>query len=377
MREKKGKRHKLRRGYTTGACAAAASKAGTRAAISKSVINEIESTLPNGSMVVFKLKRCDLLENAAICSIIKDAGDDPDCTHGAEITASVRLSKDPGVKIIGGEGVAQATKPGLEIPVGAPSITPVPRKNIIEMTTEELKNTGYDGAEVTISVPGGAEMAKKTLNSRLGLIGGISILGTTGIVKPYSTSAYKASVLQAIDVARAMGRWGLVFTTGGRSEEYAMKLMPEIPEDAFIQVGDFIGAALKRAAERRTEKVVVATMIGKLAKMADGQENTHARKSQVDMELLARLAAEHGASPELREKIAQANTARHVLELCRKDGFNGIFPAICSLAYKKLHEMAGNLPNITALLLDFDGGLIYEYPEGTAVPSQNMNRKEV
>ena len=191
----------MRTGFTTGACAAAAAKAATRVLVRLVLLSEIETTLPNRQRVTSALKRCERHGDRAVASVIKDAGDDPDCTNGAELVAAVELRAEPGVEIRGGAGVATVTKPGLGLEVGGPAINPVPRRNVTEMVEEELREGSYPGAIVVISVPGGEEMAKQTLNARLGLIGGISILGTTGIVRPYSTAAYKASVIGTIDVA--------------------------------------------------------------------------------------------------------------------------------------------------------------------------------
>src|SRR5262249_5756839 len=181
--------------FAPGACAAAAAKAAARVLVRGELMTDIETTLPNGARHSFPLEQCERRDDVAVCSIVKDAGDDPDCTHGAEIIAEVVLRGEPGIELRRGEGVASVTKPGLGLDVGAPAINPVPRRNITEMVLEELAGTPFSGAIVTIAVPGGEEMAKQTVNARLGLIGGISILGTTGIVKPYSTSAYKASVI--------------------------------------------------------------------------------------------------------------------------------------------------------------------------------------
>lgn len=322
------------------------------------LLTEIETTLPNGQKHTFVLEQCERHEEKAVCSIVKDGGDDPDCTHGAEIIAEVVLSHEPGITLRGGEGVAQVTKPGLGLEVGTPAINPVPRRNITEMVSEELRGTPFAGATVTISVPGGEEMAKDTINARLGLIGGISILGTTGIVKPYSTAAYKASVVQAIDVARERGIETFVLTTGGKSEAYAMRLYPELPEEAFVQVGDFVGVGVKHCARRSASRIIVVGMIGKLSKMADGKTMTHAAGSEVNMELLASIAQEIGAEPTTVQEIRAANTARHVLELAAKQGLDRLPSAICARVVRHLSAHAGGTAEIEALLVDFDGKLL-------------------
>jgi cobalt-precorrin-5B (C1)-methyltransferase len=355
-------RKRLRTGFTTGACAAAAAKAATRALVTGALLAEIETTLPNRMKVTFPLKRCQRLGQAVVASVIKDAGDDPDCTHGAELTATVELTDAPGVELRRGDGVATVTKPGLGLEVGGPAITAVPRQNITEMVLAELAGSGR-GAIVTISVPGGEEMAKETLNARLGLLGGISILGTSGIVKPYSTAAYKASVVQAIDVAHERGQQTLVVTTGGKSEAYAMKLFPQLPEEAFIQMGDFVGITLRHCARRGVERAVIVGMIGKLSKMADGKMQTHAAGSEVNMELLASFAAELGASDELVARIRAANTARHVLELCAAEGLSGIAGLICRKVVGHGGRHAGGTLAVEAVLVDFDGKVLGRFPE--------------
>lgn len=357
-RDKKG----ARTGFTTGACAAAAARAATRAAILQVASSDVEITLPNRSKVTFALHRCEIGERLAECSIIKDGGDDPDCTHGAEIVATVELVDTSGIEIVGGVGVARVTKPGLGLEVGSWAINPVPTRNIREMVTAELVShecgqTG--GVRVTISVPEGERLALQTTNARLGLLGGISILGTTGIVRPYSTAAFKASVVQEIDVAIANGQNTIVMTTGGKSEEYAMKLHPELDAQAFVQVGDFIGVGLKHAARRSISRAIVVGMIGKLSKMAKGKMQTHVAGSQVDMEFLAELATDLGAGEPLIEEIRKANTARHVLELCKEAGLGTLPEELCNRA--KQHFVAYmNAAHVAVevLLVDFGGALL-------------------
>jgi cobalt-precorrin-5B (C1)-methyltransferase len=361
-RDRKG----LRTGFTTGACAAAAAKAAARTLIAGAPLAEIETTLPNRSRVTFRLQRCEHLGARAICSIIKDAGDDPDCTHGAELVAEVELRSAPGVEIRGGAGVATVTRPGLGLPVGDPAINPVPRRNITEMVEQELAAGGHGaarGAIVTISVPGGEDMAKQTTNARLGLIGGISILGTTGIVQPYSTAAFKASVVQEIDVAASAGCSELVLTTGGKSEAYARQLRPDLADPAFIQVGDFIGVGIRQCARRGIARAVVVGMIGKLSKMAGGKLQTHVAGSEVDLDLLAAIARDAGGDDALVAQIRGANTARHVLELCRAAGLVHVTSRICERAAGHLTRHAGGALAVEVLLVDFGGALLGRSPE--------------
>ncbi|HTT74899.1 MAG TPA: cobalt-precorrin-5B (C(1))-methyltransferase [Candidatus Binataceae bacterium] len=351
-----------RTGFTTGACSAAAAKAAARCLVTETMLAEIETTLPNQANVTFALARCEIRGQGAVCSVIKDAGDDPDCTHGAELIAEVELKRAPGVTIVGGLGVAKVTKSGLGLEVGAPAVNPIPRRNITEMIEAELATNMYRGAVVTISVPRGEEMAKETINARLGLIGGISILGTTGIVRPYSTAAFKASVIQAIDVARARGVNQVVLTTGGKSESYAMQLLGDLPEEAFIQMGDFVGIAVKHCARRKLEIATIVGMIGKLSKMADGKMQTHAAGSEVNMTLLARLADEVGAPAAVCEQILSANTARHVLEICQATGVTGLTAMICRRVAEHVERHAGGSLQVNAFLIDFNGTPLGHYP---------------
>lgn len=367
-RDRKG----LRTGFTTGACAAAAAKAATRVLITGAALAEIETTLPNRQRVRFALARCEHGGGRATCSVIKDAGDDPDCTHGAELVAEVELRDAPGVEIRGGAGVATVTRPGLGLAVGDPAINPVPRRNITEMVEHELAAGHRAGAIVTIHVPGGEDMARQTTNARLGLIGGISILGTTGIVQPYSTAAFKASVVQEIDVAATGGLAELVLTTGGKSEHYAMQLRPDLDEQAFIQVGDFIGVAIRQCVRRGIARAVVVGMIGKLSKMAAGVVQTHAAGSEVDLDLLAQIAAECGGSSALVAEIRGANTARHVLELCKAAGLVAVTARICERVVDQLTRCAaavrggaGGALAVEAVLVDFGGAVLGRHPEAT------------
>ncbi len=357
-RDKKG----LRTGFTTGACSAAAAKAAVRCFVRQTRLDKIEIDLPNRQKVVFGVERCELHEDYTLCSVIKDAGDDPDCTHGAELVAEVRLLSAGGIELVGGSGVATVTKPGLGLEVGTSAINPIPRRNIIAMVDEELGGTPWNGARVTISVPDGEEMAKGTINARLGLVGGISILGTSGIVRPYSTAAFKASVVQGIDVAASFGHKVLVLTTGGKSEAYAMKLHPKLASDAFIQVGDFVGVALKHCVRRKISQIMIVGMMGKLSKMANGKMQTHVAGSKVNLELLAELAAEVGASPDLCNEICASTTARRVLELCSEAGIQGLTSAICSKVVEHTTRHTDEKLRIHVYLVDFGGTLLAQSP---------------
>lgn len=355
-----------REGFTTGACAAAAAKAATRVLVRGAIIEAIDTTLPNGQRQTFPLEQCELGSDRAVSSVVKDAGDDPDCTHGAEIVAEVTWGQTRGIELRRGEGVAIVTKPGLGLDVGSPAINPVPQRNIRDMVHEELAlgNVPNErGVVVTLSVPGGEQMAKQTINARLGLLGGISILGTTGIVKPYSTAAYKMSVVQAIDVAVRRGEHAVVLTTGGKSEAYAMRLFGRLPEEAFIQVGDFIGVGVRHAARRHLRRAIVVGMIGKFSKMADGRMMTHAVGSEVNMDLLGQVAHDLGASSVLAAQIRAANTARHVLELTATE-LPKFSDAICDRVVEQLERHAASVGALAvhAVLVDFEGKALGHSP---------------
>lgn len=357
-RDKRG----TRTGFTTGACSAAAARAATRYLVQGQVLQSIVTRLPNRDEVEFVLERCDRSGDVAICSIIKDAGDDPDCTHGAELVAEVRLTCEAKIVIRGGSGVAKVTKAGLGLEVGIEAINPVPRRNITEMVQSELEGSKFAGAHVTISVPGGEEMALKTTNERLGLLGGISILGTSGIVRPYSTAAFRASVVQEIDVAQAAGLRQVVLTTGGKSEKYAMALHPQLEAQAFIQVGDFVGVALKHAARRGFARATIVGMMGKLSKMAMGKMQTHVAGSQVDMTFLASTAEKCGAPESLLQEILQANTARHVLELCTAAGIDQVPNQLCAGVSAVATAHAKDKLEVHVYLTDFGGKLLGQLP---------------
>jgi cobalt-precorrin-5B (C1)-methyltransferase len=353
----------LRTGFTTGACAAAAARAAVRYALTGALPSTIDITLPSGRPATFAIARGERRGAGALCAVRKDAGDDPDVTNGAEIVAEVELRAEPGIEVCGGPGVATVTRPGLGLEVGGPAINPAPRRNIAEMVAVELAAGGGNGARVRISVPRGEELAPATLNPRLGLTGGISILGTTGIVRPFSTAAWRMSVVAAIDVAAAAGRRTLVFTTGGRSEAWAMRLWPALPEDAFIQVGDAVGAALRRASRVGATAIEVVAMVGKMSKLAAGQLAIHAHDGAVDLSFLAAVTAECGGSSALQAAVAGQTTARGALEAWRREGLAGrIGAALCRHAAERCGAAAPGVA-VRATLLGFEGEVLAQSPE--------------
>jgi len=306
----------LRRGWTTGACATASAKAAFAALITGSFPDPIDVLLPGGQRPFFALAKTELAEDSAFAAVIKDAGDDPDVTHQALICARVRHAP-PGTGVVfrAGPGVGTVTKPGLALAVGEPAINPVPRDMMRQAIGEiaALHNAAGD-VEIEISVPGGEVLATKTLNPRLGILGGISILGTTGVVIPYSCSAWIHSIHRGIDVARAEGLTHVAGATGSSSEAAIQKLYA-LPESALIDMGDFAGGMLKYLRKHPVQRVSIAGGFAKMTKLAQGMLDLHSRAGSVDLNFLAELAAGEHAPPEIIEQIKHANTAGHVLEI--------------------------------------------------------------
>jgi len=349
----------LREGFSTGSCAAAAAKGAATALVRHALQVEVTIDLPIGRRVTFPVNACQLEGDLARCSVIKDAGDDPDCTHGAEIVAEVRLKGEPGISIDGGGGVARVTKGGLGIEIGKASITRVPLKMITDSVSEALAAAEWPGgADVIIVVPGGVEMAKKTMNQRLGLLGGISILGTSGIVKPYSTAAYKVSIVNAIDVAVASGLTEVVITTGGKSEEYAQRTWGALPETAFIEMGDWVGFTLTYCKKKQIAKVNVGGMIGKLSKVADGEFYTHARQAAINLDGLAAIAESVGAAPEVADKIRRGNTAREAQEIVVAHGVSGFFDRVAEKVSTNCRGYVEGAFSVETVLTDADGTIL-------------------
>ncbi len=353
----------LRYGYTTGACAAAAARAATRALLTGQVVHEVTINLPAQRGVRFRVSTCELGAGQVTCGVIKDAGDDPDVTHGAEIRATVQWQDAPGVTIAGGEGVGIVTRPGLSLPVGEPAINAGPREMIRHAVLEELEGSRETaihqrGLKVTISVPGGETIAAQTANPRLGIVGGISILGTTGVVKPYSQAAYRATIYLELKVAAHSGLRQAVLCTGRRSEDYARRVYPHWPELCFVQVGDHVGYALRQARRLGFWQVTVAGMIGKLSKLAQGRMYTHVSEGGVDLDYLAHVAAGLGVDNELVEGIRSANTAHHAQVMLRQAGVGGLEQEIARECAERVHQFVEGALDVEILLFSIKGDLL-------------------
>lgn len=351
--EKKAKKDpkEMRHGYTTGACATAVTKAALIALITHEEQETSTIHLPIGRDATFTIEKCTFNDNSVSCETIKDAGDDPDATHKALIIGTVSWAEKSGIHLDGGIGVGRLTKPGLPVPVGEAAINPVPRKMILGAVQEVLDAFQIDrGVKVVISVPQGEEIAKKTLNGRLGIIGGISILGTRGTVVPFSSSAYMASIVQAISVAKAAGCEHLVVTTGGRSEKYAMVQYPELQEEAFIEMGDFVGFTLKHCKRQGIKQVSLVGMMGKFSKVAQGVMMVHSKSAGIDFDFLAQIARDVGADDETQEEIRHANTASQVGEIMAEKGFDAFFHHLCeACCYSSLHHIKGGMTLATSI----------------------------
>ncbi len=308
----------LRRGYTTGACATAATKSALYALIKGKFLNPVAITLPKGQQPSFTLAQQTIGNGWAQAGIIKDAGDDPDVTHGALILTKISHAQEgAGISFSAGNGVGIVTKAGLPIKVGEAAINPVPRQMMIdEINNFCLKENIAPNFNIEISVANGKEIAKQTLNARLGILGGISILGTSGIVIPYSCSAWISSIHSGIDVAIANGVFHIVASTGDLSEK-AAKSQLKLPEEAYIEMGDFIGGLLKYARKKPLKKITIAGGFAKISKLAQGAVDLHSKRSQVDFEILAKEIKMLGASDKLVKQAQNANTANHMLEICQ------------------------------------------------------------
>ena len=353
------KKTKLRTGFTTGSCATAASKACILAIQNQKIIENVDIILPKRSRLEIEIDSCEFTTNSAKCSVIKDGGDDPDVTHGAAIFVNIELTDVIGeIEIDGGEGVGRVTKPGLGLEIGSAAINPTPKKMILE----NVKEVGEElleknGIRVVVSVPKGKELGPKTDNPRIGIMGGISILGTSGIVIPYSTASFAAAIRQQISVVNTMNDDNVVLTTGGRSEDFARKII-DLPDHSFIQMGDFSGYTIKQCAKQELKKAYVAGFIGKLAKMAAGVKQTHVKGGKVDMKFLSELAKRCNAGEDTISKILGANTARNVQEIIIEDKIDGFFDEVTKEACIQMRQHSeGKIP-VEVILFDFDGTVL-------------------
>jgi cobalt-precorrin-5B (C1)-methyltransferase len=349
----------LRIGYTTGACATACSKAALQALVTKKTVDRVSIMLPVGEKVNFDIisSRIDLDESS--CTIRKDAGDDPDVTHGAIIGASVRLNESGEIRFLQGQGVGKVTLPGLEIGVGEPAINPVPRHMIASACKKVLAEHGLEnkGVDVTIFVEDGDKIAKRTLNERLGITGGISILGTTGVVTPFSASSYIASIRQGVDVALANGTDELVINSGARSEKYLKALFPHLPEFAFIHYGNWIGETLQKIAESPVRKVNLGIMLGKGVKLAEGRFDTHSSKNSWNKEFICHLAKSAHYPDTVLSQVLKLNMAGRLTELFNFTPTEAFYQVILESCFDNCLHIAPHI-DLVLYLINKDGAYI-------------------
>nr|WP_317054988.1 cobalt-precorrin-5B (C(1))-methyltransferase [Roseovarius sp. W115]MDV2928553.1 cobalt-precorrin-5B (C(1))-methyltransferase [Roseovarius sp. W115] len=335
----------LRRGWTTGACATAATKAALMGLWGAGRPDTVGITLPGGEQPEFALSHWAEGSDWAEAGIIKDAGDDPDVTHGAELRARVSASSG-GVVFRAGEGVGTVTMPGLPIPPGEPAINPVPRQMMSEVVEQMAARTGNaPDIEITVSIPGGAALAQKTWNPRLGVKGGLSILGTTGIVRPFSCAAWIASIHRGIDVARETGLTHVAGCTGATSEK-AVQALYDLPDHAMLDMGDFAGGLLKYLAKHPVPHITIGGGIGKMTKLAQGARDLHSGRSQVDFDGLAGILG--------KPELSGMNTALQVYETVGKEMAEWIASSAC----EQVQSMLPDTVSCDAVVIDRQGDII-------------------
>ncbi len=367
---------KLRRGWTTGTCATAAAKAAYTALLTGTFPDPVEVTLPGGTRPAFALATTAKANGTATAGVVKDAGDDPDVTHGALILARVGPgAPGSGVTFRAGEGVGTVTRPGLPIAPGEPAINPVPRQMMRAAIEEVAAVHGDKGdVEIEIAIPGGEALAAKTLNGRLGIVGGLSILGTTGIVVPYSCSSWIASIRQGIDVARAAGVSHVAGATGSTSEA-AVKTLHGLPETALIDMGDFVGGMLKHVRSHPVPRVTIAGGVGKMTKLAQGLLDLHSRRGSVDLAVLAELAKKAGGTEKLAARILASNAASEAFTYAEKDGI-ALGDAVARAAQTTAAAVVTGKPiEIEIAVFDRDGRLVGRAPFAPAHAAPPRKRR--
>uniref|UniRef100_A0A832A4E7 Cobalt-precorrin-5B C(1)-methyltransferase n=1 Tax=Desulfacinum infernum TaxID=35837 RepID=A0A832A4E7_9BACT len=413
------RRKRLRTGFSTGTAMTAAARAALRRILSGKAPSWVAVRLPVGYYLAVPTAIVAATDLEAEALVIKDAGDDPDVTHKAAVLVRVSLTAVEGqcsefprahpqaslgegagseIRLCAGPGVGVVTKPGLAVPVGEPAINPVPRQMLAENMAEELerspwgvpleslrtRGSAHSGPEafgrnrhvrlalpripglsarvlldVRVSIAQGEELARRTLNPRLGIHGGLSVLGTTGLVKPLSHEAYEETIAAALAVAKAGGCPSVVLSTGGKSEKLARKILDGEPDEAFVQIADFFAFAVREAARMGFDTVVHSVFFGKAVKMASGLPYTHAHKAAMDLKVLVRCGERVGAEPRVLERIAQANTARHALEILLQEGIRDVVRAVAEDALRWSRRFAGaGVRRLRLLLFDYEGRIL-------------------
>lgn len=340
----------LRSGYTTGACATAASKAALLGLLRRDIPSLIPIRFPNGETLSLPVVDVQWGEESVSAIVVKDAGDDPDVTHGHRIVSTIRFSSHPGIHFLQGEGVGKVTLPGLGLEIGEPAINKVPR----QMMEQELSALYQGGLDVTISVPDGRELAKRTFNPKLGIVDGISIIGTSGIVRPFSSEAFVEAIRREIEVAQALGCTHLVINSGAKSERYLKIEFPDLLPQAFVHFGNFIGETLRIADELHIPEVTMGIMIGKAVKLAEGYLDTHSKKVVMNKAFLKQLAIKSGCSQEALALIENLTLARELWEHLSEADASLFFTELLDNCYAHCRPLMSD-GKLTILLIDEEG----------------------
>jgi len=353
---------KLRRGYTTGSAAAGAAKAAALMATSKQRVDQVRIDTPKGTQLTLNISNQRFGDGWGIASVPKDAGDDADVTDGLDVFAEVTLQPEPGIVIEGGEGVGRVTKPGLDLEIGSAAINAVPRAMIVA-EVEKVIDAATTGARVVISVPGGEEVAKKTFNPRLGIVGGISILGTTGIVEPMSTSGWKESVVVELKMKRRQGLEGVILVPGNQGERCFLSAYRQtygVDQGDLVQIGNFVGDMLKQVQILGYRRVVLAGHLSKLVKVAGGIFNTHSKVADARMEILVARLALMEAPGDLLRQMFQANTTEEAMDYISASGFDGVYRVIADAAEGRVRQYLSDEIDVGVALFSRDCVLVGE-----------------
>ncbi|MGO8807567.1 MAG: cobalt-precorrin-5B (C(1))-methyltransferase CbiD [Candidatus Bathyarchaeia archaeon] len=345
----------LKYGITTGSCAAAAAKAAL-ITLTSNCVDKVVIPTPIGIRFEIPVKNCKKLGDSAVATVVKDAGEDIDVTNGMDITATVKLTDDGKITIKNGGGIGKVTKPGIQVPVGESAINPVPRKMITDAVREALPEG--KGAEVTISIPDGEKIAEKTLNAKLGIVGGLSVLGTTGVVKPLSLEACRRSLVPQIDVAIAHGYERVFFVPGNIGERIAKQLF-NVPADQVVQTGDFVGYMLEKAAEKGVKEIVFLGHSGKMVKLAAGIFNTHYKMGDARNEVIAAYAASVGADTETINAVLQSNTTEEATQLLSKINLvRATYDRIAQKIHARVTDRTKNKIKFSIIIVSMEGKIL-------------------
>ena len=351
----------MKKGYTTGTCAQAAAKGAVRMLITGKKVETIEVETASGQKLDLKLIAQGIGTDFSRCAVIKDSGDDPDITNGAKICAEVRFSQKSGITLRGGKGVGLVTKPGLAVGVGESAINPVPRQMIMDELWPYLssldKSAGQKGFEVVISVPQGEELAKQTFNPRLGIEGGISILGTTGIVEPKSLAAYKVSLALQLDLLKASGKNRVALVLGYVGDKFCKETLG-LEDDSIVKIGDHVGFMLEECVSKGIKEVFLAGHIGKLAKVANGQFNTHCQFGDGRLDTIAHYAKLSGASERVIRELSIQKTAEAAIEILRENNLQETFNKLAEAVIASINKLVKGALKVNCFVLSLNAQVL-------------------